>query len=159
MSITRHTAMFRLLCPNACRRESNPQAITRERGRWGHHAASARRQPFGAPAFHSEQGLSVFAPVFVRSEASLRCLGATGDRVGAGDLCRVAGWPVEVDRDLTEEVLMAGRSLREVRGAVCALLCGVFVLVLAAPAGAATNNIFTVAGALAASRARGGGRP
>jgi hypothetical protein len=66
---------------------------------------------------------------------------------------------VEVDRDLTEEVLMAGRSLREVRGAVCALLCGVFVLVLAAPAGAATNNIFTVAGTLATSGATGDGGP
>src|SRR3981081_4367064 len=54
---------------------------------------------------------------------------------------------------------MASWSLRGVRGAVCALLCGVVVLVLAAAAGAATNNIFTVAGTLATSGATGDGGP
>jgi streptogramin lyase len=42
---------------------------------------------------------------------------------------------------------------------VRALLCGVFVLVLAAPAGAATNNIFTVAGTLTTAGSSGDGGP
>src|SRR4051812_49504673 len=54
---------------------------------------------------------------------------------------------------------MASWSLRGVRGTVCALLCGVFVLMLAAPAGAATNNIFTVAGTLTTAGSSGDGGP
>ncbi|MEA2391028.1 MAG: hypothetical protein QOK31_1137, partial [Solirubrobacteraceae bacterium] len=44
-----------------------------------------------------------------------------------------------------------------VRGALCAFLCCVGALVPAAPAGAATNNIFTVAGTLTASGSTGDG--
>src|SRR4051794_13532718 len=54
---------------------------------------------------------------------------------------------------------MTGWSLRWVPGAAYAVLYAVGVLVSAAPAGAATNNIFTVAGAGNVSGSTGDGGP
>src|SRR5438309_1190085 len=51
------------------------------------------------------------------------------------------------------------KRLRRARAALCASACCVCALVLVPPAGAATNNIFTVAGTLTAAGATGDGGP